>query len=317
MSRPILKTLIFALCLTLGIGSALPASAADGATQDTVIPADYNKVDAVRAAVTAVEEQIPDFAAYYDMSFAPSEISGNTCGGNWRLPFFGGCGMSTRESLIYNISHFNGSFTGSIDDWFADDNLDLTTYDNKDLGEIVAIAKALPEYNTDAEFQIIVDDAEETYERGLASLRNNLPLVDPSLTNLETKTSSELVALYENLPIVKSDKYTELIWKYRYALVMLEVDKYNPEYNYEEMDRAYAELVAAAAAVDPTFKVVLVAPNETKPTPSAPDTGTNQDGETSATIVAVAVVGIASIAAISGATLIAKGYLFSPLKRRK
>lgn len=319
MSRPILKTLIFMLCAALvGIGSALPVSAADGAAQDISIPADYNKADALRAAITAVETQIPDFTIYYDMTFAPGEISGETCGFDPRGGYFGGCGLGLRESLIFDIGKANGTITGSIDDFF-DGTQDLSEYDGKDLGEIVAIAKALPEYSTNAEFKEQIDDAAIVYERGLAALRNNLPKVDSALTGLDTKNSDELMTLYVNLPIVKDNKYTDLIERYQYALSIMGLYDYNPEYAPDsELENAYSSLVASALTVDPAFKITTSTSNESTPAiPSAPDTGTNQDGEASATIVAVAVVGIASIAAISGAIFVAKSYLFSPLKRRK
>lgn len=50
--------------------------------------------------------------------------------------------------------------------------------------------------------------------------------------------------------------------------------------------------------------------------PAAPNTGSMSDGELSGVVVKVAVTGIAIIATLAGAAIVAKRYVFSPLKRK-
>lgn len=155
----------------------------------------------------------------------------------------------------------------------------------------------------------------------MKSLRTYLPVVDSTLTGLDTKTGDELLALYDALPIVKDGSYKPLISAANFAGGLVLACEANPaNCNSDEATNAYATLVSEATKLNKDFTVNLSGltplPEASAAAPTAPNTGSLSE-ELSSTLVQVALGLVAGIAGVSGAVYTAKRYLFSPLKRRK
>lgn len=358
MSRSILKTLIFALCLTLGMRSALPVSALE-------IQYDYcrdftdnqkaicqsilfelkqisreNLLEANKLAVTAVEQQIPNFNALKEVPYAQDLVEmGSPCGlqtmpdaNPWNIF----CGpWSAKWYLAVKLANIAD---GTDPEVISQDPTFQAIID-KTFKDLIDLGKSDARYADDENFRTGVDAAEQNYDAGMTLLRQAVLYFNKS-ASVDSMTSTELITALQALPeyqtyhlkapssdasdVGKTAYSTGLYSTYaiakRSALYDQEVPQdidYGDYGVYNGVVNSYVYLVTAATAVDANFKVDLSSLLSASTAPSAPDTGTNQDGETSATIVTVAIAGIASIAAASGAILVAKGYLFSPLKRRK
>lgn len=316
MLRKLILTLIATVCATVLSCGYNALAQNDEAIYDEVVTSieNYNKGDALQAAISAVDNQIPNFTAYYDMSFAPAEINGKVCNNlDVRYPLGGiGCGWGPKAGLVFYLGTADGSITKPDTEY--NPSIDEPGHlANKSFSELISLAKASSAYTNDAEFKQFVDECEAAYNRGVKSLRTNLPKVDPTLINMDTKSSTELLAIYESLPIVKNRTYDELIDNYSYAYMLSHFISIGETIGDEELIETYGKLVVAAKAINPDFTVDL---SSLATTPTAPDTGATDAEQFSATIVKVAVFGIATLTAGMGIAVVAKRYLFSPLKRR-
>lgn len=284
----------------------------------------YNIFEVIPAGIEAVNEQIPNFTAYRDMSFGSMEIrSGDPCGADAHgsLGFSNvGCLGNPYEDLIYTLGKAEGYITSTRDDYIASDREIPAAYKDKTFGELIAYGKTLPAYTTDAELKAVVDSDQEIYNRGVKSLRTYLPIVDPTLTDLDAKTGDELLALYDTLPVVKDKSYEPLIDAVNFAGSLVIACDYNPaNCDSGEATKAYAALISAATLLDADFTVNLSGLTplpRTAAAPAAPNTG-SLGAELPSVAIQVALGVIAGLAGISGAIYTAKRYLFSPLKRRK
>lgn len=318
MFKKLSKVLVVVVCIAAVSCGCSAFAQDDTAVYDEAVTSieNYNKGEALQVAISAVDSQIPNFTAYYDMSFAPAEINGRVCNNlDVRYPKGGiGCGWGPKESLVFDLGTADGSITKPDTEY--DPSVDKPSHlANKSFIELISLAKTTPAYTNDNEFKQFVDECETAYNRGVNSLRTNLPKVDPALTNIDAKTSTELLAIYESLPIVKNQTYDELIHNYSYAYMLSYFISNGETIMDEELVETYGKLVAAAKAINPDFTVDLSALMTSAP--AAPDTGATDAEQLSATIVKVAVFGIAALAAGVGIVVVAKRYLFSPLKRHQ
>lgn len=320
------KIVAMAVVAALGMGVLMPATGVYAASQEYVNNYNaaaasiekVNKLDALKLAIAAVNEQLPEGVAYWDMWFGSVEVTGHACGtADYRNIYGAGCpGGGVWAWVALEVAVAEGLVDASVLE--SDNALKEipAQYEDKTLRELLNIGEANAKYKTDAEFKKVLDNAETMYVRGVASLRKGLAIVNPDLKGLADMSGDELVAAYENLPEVKEDKYKLFREFYSYALMV--VDRYNEMS--EKAVAAYADLVAAAKVFDPMFAVDLsgLAVKEEAPAlPKTPNTGETGRGEGSAEIVKVAIAGVVVAVAGTGAVLTAKRYLFSPLKRRK
>ncbi len=344
--KKILALGLVALCLAFAASATTTNSqtyasdAAQSATYQSAIDsiADYNKVDALSAAIAATQKQIPEAIIYWDMKYAVDEIKGHTCGtmdlrGAWNI----GCGASVSRNLLYRLALADGA----IDEANFDIGSEFPApYKDYTMRETITLLKGKSVYNDDAELKKFVDAAEAMYNRGVDTLRADLKKVDPSLTDLDSKNGDQLIETYQNLPAVKAGTYTDFVEAYSRAYSF---DNYVKYLGGEEAARAefvnldedatklYGNLVAEAVKIKPDFTVDLSgvkrlnqedasqisAELPQSSAPGAPDTGGLGSENGSANIVTVAFLGIAVTASVGGIIYVAKRYLFSPLKRRK
>lgn len=319
MFEKLTKIFIVAACALCVSGSGVTFAYNEAFYNEAISSIEnYNKGEALSAAISAVDAQIPNFAEYYDMSFAPNEINGKICNNlDIRYPKGGiGCGWDPKTSLIFQLGTAEGYIT-KADTEYDPETDTPSQLANKSFVELISLAKTSSAYTNDAEFKQFVDECETGYNRGVNSLRTNLPKVDATLTNLDTKTGAELLALYENLPAVKAGTYDELFASYNHAFVLKAAFEQEPDAIglADQLADTYGALVANAKVINSNFVVDLSALASTAPT--APDTGTSKDEELSVTIAKVALTSIGILAAGTGAAVVAKRYIFSPLKRRK
>ncbi len=298
-----------------------------GPVYDTALESvgSYNKIGALRAAIKAVDEQLPEVVTYWDMSFGANEVQGKVCGGFDHRGASGiGCAGDLKNWLTFDLAVADGV----IQDTAVEPDTPIPSeYAGKTFHEILALAKNNSAYGTNSEFKQRVDDAEIAYQRGVESLRAGIALIDPTQTGLDTKNGDELLSIYENLPAVKAGTYQGIVEAYNGARAWIMSaenmgeEKLLEDYGEAQPSESYARLVATATTLDPNFTVDLSNVTKISGTPQnipiAPDTGDNDREELSATMVAAAVIGVASIATVAGGIFTAKRFLFSPLKKRK
>lgn len=308
------------------------------AYQEVVAPiANLDKTQALKAALKAVDEQIPDWKLWdetiYGMRYAEGLLRTWDPREGWGGDL-GAYGMvNSIAALLYG-------------DDATEEQLEQVENAIKQMapaGELtmeraITYAKTLPQYASNAEFKATVDAMEVHVQKGAEILRKNLPLLDPSLTedDLKDKTADELVALTAALP--KYPAYRQLWNEYNGASVYSN-ERVIAAYSDTEEDResfargqtvAYGRLVLAARQILPIFAVDLSGveqlpreevpaelPKASAPVESVPDTGVLGNEGESANIVTVALLGVAAVATGAGAIHTAKRYLFSPLKRRR
>lgn len=220
MSRPILKTLTFALCAGLiAVGGALPASAFEiqydyckdyttDSEQHAICQAALaelqpikreNLIDALKVAVASVEQHFPKFDALKEVPYAITMVeAGNPCGdmlapetNPWNM-FCGPWGM--KSILAQNLANIDST------------DLEVVTKDpayqtmiSKTFKELIDLGKADSKYASDNDFHTLVDTAEQNYNVGMTLLRQAL-LYFNSSANVDSMTAAELIAAIQALP---------------------------------------------------------------------------------------------------------------------
>lgn len=327
-NTPITKISLFALVTTLGfsilttdLSYAVTDQAADTQTASSI--EDYNKSDLLQAAISSAFEQTPDLVVYYDMYNDVQNVTGmqSSTGVATDGTISKGAGPSrAHNALIEQL--------GRVENWpeHPQGGYQIPEdYKQKSYGELIATAKANPAYGADAEFKAAVDLAAAEHDMGVNSLRVNLLRADPTLTDLDTKTDAELLAIYENLPAVKNHTYDGMIEdiEIAYSIVRAYEDgSVDKDILAKLAIETYKDFIASIKTINPNFKVDLsnvpkLPANQSSTTPTAPNSGDIKDSELSATITAIAITSVVAASSILGIVVVAKRYLFSPLKRHK
>jgi len=194
------------------------------------------------------------------------------------------------------------------------------------------------EFEIAKQFSELTDKCQTLYDTGVATLRKLLPAVGASPTAIQNMNGEALGSLAtsvteynsygfyaadvmttEDLEAVESEHAWQLFLSYLNAASVwfANQSKGVSEYNTDSLTNAYGRLVAVAQSAQPGFAVDLNKATRLSTLPTLPNTGSLQDGENSASLVALALGGIVSLVTIAGLGLTAKRFLFSPLKRRK
>jgi len=330
------------VALALAVGVTLPPTdifAADIETLDVQVGnsaiydeavgsiAKYNKLEALQAAVKSVQEQEPVAVALWDTSFGIAEIKGLMPGTGDLRGGFGGGFPEIWAHLAIDVALGDGVVTEEDmvkDGWEQCLLLVREKYKDKTFKQLIDLVKANPaKYQAALDY---VDEYEEVYLRGEASLRKYLPIIDHTLGNLDSKTGDELAGIYDNLSLpYTEDERQQFISTYNKALHMT---RYYGDYTASNFEQGYEALVESTKALDPDFEVnlsgvALLEPEDDLPQnpgqnlPNLPNTGANQTEEVSATFVTVAVVGLAITTMATGIVVIAKRFLLSPLRRKR
>lgn len=299
------------------VGTPVAVAAASG----------QNAEDNLVAAIYSVHSQIPEIDIYINLDDATEHLYGSTSA------------MEVSPSGNIEIGAGpSGQWTNLVDRIVKSGIILEDDVKNKTYDELIAIAKQAPAYGVDNEFKTVVDAAEGEYQSGIDMLREYLPQADQSLTDLDTKTGVELLAIYNNLPAVKDKKYQDLMTGLGRAAAV------NAAYAEGSISRnivdkvageVYNELVAAAKVIDPNFEVkapVIDDPSTesseakqpsgdsssgNKSVPGAPKAGNVNSKETSAENIGIAVAYLVGFVVVIGVAINVRRYLFSPLKRRK
>lgn len=290
--------------------------------------ANYNKLQALQAAVTQVQEKVPVAVALWDMVFGAGEIKGETCEIDHREFPSSGCDTSMRIVLIGELARADGVWPEQDESMDYQNYTDaiataIAPYREKTFEQLIEMAKSDEKYE---DLREIVEKCEEIYERGVAALRRGLAVVDPELEDLDGKTGDELLEIYNKLDrtMYPEEELGTFKIAYQNAYVMLRLTE-NGVYEFPEDDFvwAYGDLVAATKRLDPEFEVdltgvaLLEPEQEGSDVPTAPNTGKEGWEEVSVVVVKVAVFGLAVIVAGIGGVVIAKRFMFSPLKRKR
>lgn len=309
----------FALVSTLGLGGlALNPSNVIATTEPIVAQSVATEVSQLDTIVAAIRTQIPEVTIYQDMQNSFSDIGG-TDGGIEIMPD-GTIATGAGQSQVYV----------DLTDQMTSAGITTGTIQANTFGENIALAKSNPAYNTNNDFKTAVDQAEAKYNSGLTTLRTNLALVDPALTDLDTKSEAELTAIYNSLPAVRGQTYRAIIAN------LESVDAIKRAQNDASIDQAglaqtiafvQNELISEARHLNPDFKLGTPTPDQTvdvgtdasatKTAPGAPKAGDVSDSDSSAQGVKIATAAVALAATFTGVIALARAYLFSPLKRRK
>lgn len=327
-NTPITKISLFALATALGfsilttnLSYAATGQAVDAQTASSI--EDYNKSDLLQAAISSAFEQTPDLVIYYDMYNDVQNVTGMQS--STGVAADGTIGKGAGPSRAHNALIEQ---LGRVENWpeHPQGGYQMPEdYEQKSYGELIATAKANPAYGTDAEFKAAVDLAATEHDMGVNSLRVNLLRADPTLTDLDTKTDAELLAIYENLPAVKNRTYDDMIEdiEIAYSIVRAYEDgSVDKDILAKLAVETYKDFITSIKTINPDFKVDLsnvpkLPTNQSSATPTAPNSGDTKDSELSATITAIAVTSVVAASSILGIAVVAKRYLFSPLKRRK
>lgn len=194
------------------------------------------------------------------------------------------------------------------------------------------------EINSDHDFSALVDSCQSLYDEGVATLNKLLPVVGASTVGINSMNGESLASLatsvgeYDkygffaanyvksaDLYAASTDHYWELFPSYINANLawFQNQGKEVSNYNTDTLTVAYGRVVAAAKAINPEFNVDLSKVTTLKTLPTLPNTGSLQDGDNSASVIALALGGIAATVTLGGLGLTVKRFCFSPLKRRR
>lgn len=180
---------------------------------------------------------------------------------------------------------------------------DMTGWDQKSFYEIVPLAKASADYNTNTVLQKAVGEAESMIDDLQLNLITNLHYIGAgTVSDLKTKTVAELVTMAEALP--KYAQYDTLELAKRQATAYV-AGLTNENEATAENAKYYNDLYTAALAVDAAFVATptnlpdtsVNTPTDDKTNTKAPNTGIFGDGENKTAIAAVG--GLIVVAAAS------------------
>lgn len=207
----------------------------------------------------------------------------------------------------------------------ASQKADTVTQDNPEAEESIA-------------FTNTVNSCKSLYDAGVAALNKFLPAVGAPITGINNMNGESLAKLATNVPEYNSygffaanyisfldlyDAIEDHYWQLFYSYVSAAITWFENQgkevssYNTDALTVSYGRVVTAAKAIDPKFEVDLSQVSALKTLPTLPNTGSLQDGENSASMIALALGGIAATVTLAGLGLTIKRFCFSPLKHRR
>lgn len=298
--------------------------------EDTTKPVDYDvlfeeakasianrdKTAALKAAINAVDEQIPNWNIWKYVPYAMEQVqNGNVCMGANRISV--GCrktGVYMPNLIIQNlIPPENGITMDPGEEYWQQP--EVAKLAKMTLPQLLEYARSQSLYTSDDEFRTLIDMTQVEYDEGMNTLRASLTKLSPDASGIEFMSSKQLVAALLDLPEatlygidsfqqVDDGLYSRYANAYSWIYVM----------SLEDASTDYANLVVAATKVNPEFSVNLA--DVPVITPSAPNTGSAGSEVTSGILAKVALTTVAVITFVAGALVTAKRYAFSPLKRK-
>ncbi len=203
---------------------------------------------------------------------------------------------------------------------------DTTGWDTKPTYELIPLAKATTDYDTNVALKAVVTEAENEISSSQLSLITDIHTLDSAanIADLKAKTIPELITVAKALP--DYDKYNTLLDAYHGAIAFhasILPDAESGAYgSTAEAATYYNNLVAAAKAIDASFEVTPIALPETSvntdtpaPTTKTPNTGIFGEGENKTAIAAVG--GVAALGVVAGVIAARKTLKSKNRKARK